>query len=124
MRTKLMKLAFLVDLALVERGEKPLFQWVRWHYGPFSREVLDILEELEEEGIVEIRWDADPYRLRVYRVEYRALPARVRQPPGHIRDAIEEVVRRWGSATLDEILRYVYQLPVVRGKRLGEVIEL
>lgn len=123
-RTMLVKLLFLVDLAAARKGARPLFRWVRWHYGPFSREVLDVVEELADAGLVEERLDIDPYRLELRRAEYRALPARVEPPPEPLRSAVEEVVGEWGGRSLDEILSYVYRLPEVRGRRLGEVIEL
>ena len=54
-RTRLMKLLFLVDAIhsrLYGRTATGL-KWVRWYYGPFSREVLDAIDDLYEEGLID-----------------------------------------------------------------------
>ncbi|MDK2463905.1 MAG: Panacea domain-containing protein [Candidatus Korarchaeota archaeon] len=49
--TRLMKLLYMVDLELRRRGLPTSgVRWVRWYYGPFSREVMSGIDELIEEG--------------------------------------------------------------------------
>ncbi|ALL01299.1 hypothetical protein Pyrde_1251 [Pyrodictium delaneyi] len=124
-RTEIVKMMFLVDLELARRGRKPLFHWLRWHYGPFSREVLDVLDALEEQGLVDVERIIDVWTLTVRKIEYRA----ARRPAALSLDddarlAVERVASWWRGRSLEELIRYVYSLPQVRGKRLGEVIEL
>jgi uncharacterized protein YwgA len=51
-RTRLMKLLFLVDYMHWKRcgGKLTNLEWRMYLFGPFSREVLDILDELEDGG--------------------------------------------------------------------------
>ncbi len=43
-RAKLMKLLFLIDRELHRRYGAAAFRWRAYKYGPFSREVLDVLD--------------------------------------------------------------------------------
>lgn len=124
-RTEIMRLLFLVDLELARKGLRPLFRWVRWHYGPFSRDVLDVLDELEDEGLVSVDKEVDWWSLELKKAIYTSPPE---APRPYLNPAVEEVVEReaseWRDKSLDELLRYVYSLPVVRGRKLGEEIKL
>ena len=128
-RTEIVKLLFLVDLELVSRGKRPLFHWIRWYYGPFSRDILDSLDILEENGLVETNRIIDEHTLGFRRIEYRAIDVQntrsVSSQLDHvIRLSVEKVVKEWKNRSLEQLLSYVYSLPLVRGKKLGEVIEL
>ncbi len=53
-RVRLMKILFLIDyLAFKYWGEKITgTKWIRWLFGPFSKEVLDVLDELFNKAIL------------------------------------------------------------------------
>ena len=51
-RTKLMKLLVLLDRELCQRVGSTVFRWKMYKYGPFSREVLDVLDDMEIDGLV------------------------------------------------------------------------
>jgi hypothetical protein len=61
------KLLFLLDENIQDSAGGPHFNFEPYHYGPFDKEVYDVLQELETEGLVEIepetlhRWNT--YRL-------------------------------------------------------------
>lgn len=126
-RTEIVKMLFLADLELVRGGRQPLFRWIRWYYGPFSREVLDVLDALEELGLVSVDRVIDIWTLKTRKIEYRAVEASdnaLGVLDDSVRLAVERVAERWRSRGLEELIRYVYSLPQVCGKKLGEVIEL
>jgi len=52
-RTRFQKLAFLVKEEITRDGID-LYKFIKYDYGPFSKELLDDLEWLEEQGLVEI----------------------------------------------------------------------
>jgi uncharacterized protein YwgA len=54
-RTKLMKLLFLIDRELHRRFGSTVFRWKMYKYGPFSREVLDVLDNMEVYGSVVVK---------------------------------------------------------------------
>jgi len=101
-RTRIMKLLFLVDAEARKRYGYTVtgVDWRRWRYGPFSREVLDVLDELaREEALIA---DADPD------VRYIALddPPKI---PREIREIIDEVVKDYGFTSMRELLKKVYE---------------
>jgi len=53
-RTRFQKLVFLTKEAVTREGID-LYDFIKYDYGPFSKELLDDLEWLEEKGLVEIK---------------------------------------------------------------------
>ena len=116
-RTKLMKLVFLVDYLHWKRFGKRLLdvRWVKYLYGPFSKAVLDILDELERDGVVGV------VELDKGITLYTALYNNIKLG-GDAKKIADEVVKNLGELSLDELLQHVYSLDEVRGRDLGEEI--
>ncbi|MCI4438150.1 MAG: SocA family protein [Ignisphaera sp.] len=116
-RAKLMKLAFLVDYLYWKRFGKRLLnvKWVKLLFGAFSKEVLDAVEELEREGIVGVVEVDKGITL------YTALYNNVRLGED-AKKIVEEVVKKFGKLSLEELLNYVYNLEEVRARDVGEEI--
>jgi len=53
-KTRLQKLAFLAEKRLEEK-DISAYDFVPYDYGPFSKDLLDEVEELEERGLVNIK---------------------------------------------------------------------
>jgi len=51
-RTRLMKLAFLLDRAIEKKNSLSPFEFIAYKHGPFDKKVLNVLEDLDEEGIL------------------------------------------------------------------------
>lgn len=66
-RTRLVKMAYLVDVLAREYLGRPItdFQYYRYHHGPYDRAILEYIDELVENGLAEVRveWEAD-YRTK------------------------------------------------------------
>ncbi|MEM1568474.1 MAG: hypothetical protein QXI84_08340 [Thermofilaceae archaeon] len=118
-KTKLVKLVYLVDRELTRRGRRPLFRWRLWLYGPFSKELLDVLDWLEARGDVEKRVEV---RDLVVTVTYRAVRGADPLPPT-LEDVVRSVVAEWADAPLDKLLEHVYNLPEVKEVAFGEEIK-
>ncbi len=119
-RTKIMKLLYLVDRECRELLNKTCTgtRWILWWHGPFSRSVLDELDELEIQGIVETDV-TDYYDYTI--IEYSLTnPNYVIQINDQIREIIYKVVKKWGKKELKEILAHVYSLPEVEQANLGD----
>lgn len=103
-RTRLMKILFLVDYEAYKMLGRTItgIRWVRLHYGPFSKEVLEALDELEEQGEVAI----DPG------VEVRYFYVGDREPelPPLEKEVIDRVVREYGFLYLESLLELVYNI--------------
>jgi len=106
-RTKLMKLLFLIDRELYRRFGATVFRWKMYKYGPFSREVLDILDDMEVYGsvVAKVTDDAIIYELA------STAPAEL---PQEVKEAADKILETWARQSLDELLTYVYNLEEVK----------
>ncbi|NPA70512.1 MAG: SocA family protein [Crenarchaeota archaeon] len=116
-RTRLMKLLYLIDRELVLNGYKPLFSWMLWWYGPFSREVLDLLDALEAIGLVR---SMNSKRGKIYIAEVKEHILSDKK----IQDIVDKVVHEWGDKKLQNLLRYVYSLDEVKKAHPLKAIDL
>jgi uncharacterized protein YwgA len=106
-RTKLMKLLFLIDRELYQRFGSTVFHWKMYKYGPFSREVLDVLDDMEVYGsvVAKVTDDAIIYEL--------ASTAPAELPQG-VKEAADQILETWAHKSLDDLLTYVYNLEEVK----------
>jgi uncharacterized protein YwgA len=106
-RTKLMKLLFLIDRELYRRFGSTVFRWKMYKYGPFSREVLDVLDDMEIDGFVVARAEEDAI---IYELASTA-PAEL---PQGVKEVADQILETWARRSLDELLTYVYNLDDVK----------
>jgi uncharacterized protein YwgA len=106
-RTKLMKLLFLIDRELYRRFGSTVFRWKLYKYGPFSREVLDVLDDMEIDGFVVARAEEDAI---IYELASTA-PAEL---PQGVKEVADQILETWARRSLDELLTYVYNLDDVK----------
>jgi hypothetical protein len=106
-RTKLMKLLFLIDRELHRRHGATVFRWKMYKYGPFSREVLDTLDDMEIYGSVLSRVEGDAV---VYELT-STTPAKL---PQEVKEVADQVLETWAHRSLDDLLSYVYSLEEVK----------
>ena len=106
-RTKLMKLLFLIDRELYQRFGATVFRWKMYKYGPFSREVLDVLDDMEVDGFVVAKVTDDAI---IYELASTA-PAEL---PQEGKEAADKILETWARRSLDELLTHVYNLDDVK----------
>jgi hypothetical protein len=96
-RTKLMKLLFLIDRELHRRYGAAVFRWKMYRYGPFSREVLDVLDDMEVYGsvVAKVTDDAIIYELA------STAPAEL---PQEVKEVADQILEAWARRSLDELL--------------------
>ena len=106
-RTKLVKLLFLIDIELYQRFGATVFRWKMYKYGPFSREVLDVLDDMEIDGFAaaKVADDAIIYEL--------ASTAPV-ELPQEVKETADKILETWAHKSLDDLLTYVYNLEEVK----------
>ncbi len=115
-----MKLLYLIDRECRKEYSRGCtgVTWKLWWHGPFSRKVLDTLDDLEFRGIIES--DIRDYNDYVVIEYWLSNPDyRVRVDEG-VREVIKRIVSRWGHRRLEEILDYVYSLDEVEKASLGD----
>jgi len=115
-KTQVVKLLYLVDVAAASVEERPItgLEWIRYRHGPWSRQIDGVLDRLAERG--EIR------RVRRYRIRDSAAselfhaPRRLGraappQPSGLARRLADFVWERYGALPLEDLLERVSATP-------------
>jgi len=115
-RTRLMKLAFVIDAESKEWLGRRLLRgtWVRWYFGPFNKSVLDVLDELFEDAVIDVVPSSASVR-------YISLKDPPKLPP-EILEIVEEVIKNYGFRNLDDLLDEIYRKWKIDNIPLGEVI--
>jgi hypothetical protein len=120
-QTKLVKLLYLIDVERAASGRSLLtgLRWVFYHYGPYALELPETLEPMEGREIVVDQWnDAKLYRAAP------GAPSAEEWPPG-TRRMVDDVIRRYASLELNELLDLVYfHTAPMRGAVRGEPLDM
>jgi len=111
-RSKLMRLLFLIDRELYHKFGVTAFHWKAYKYGPFSREVLDVLDAMALYGSVRSRAEGGDI---VYELTTTA-PADL---PQEVRETADQILGEWAQKSLDELVVYVNSLIVPGRPPLG-----
>ncbi|ALL00739.1 hypothetical protein Pyrde_0689 [Pyrodictium delaneyi] len=114
-RTRMMKLLFLAQDRARKRGIEldGGFEFIPYRFGPWSYEVLMVLEELQQEGLVVEEVEETSYgpRFRYFltrRGREEAEKARQKLPP-EIVEELDRVYREWAQRRLIELIAYIYK---------------
>jgi len=115
-RTRFMKLLFLQKNEL-EMIEGPFYKFRPWDYGPFSKKFCEDAEELEHDGLLDIkllRYKIDEFRegvLYIYSLTSngRDLAEKLlKNSSPDIKETIESRLKSFNEMPLFDLLRYVY----------------
>ncbi len=106
-RTKLMKLLFLIDRELHRRFGSTVFRWKLYKYGPFSREVLDVLDDMEIDGFLAAKVTDDA-------IIYELASTAPVELPQEVKEAADQILKTWAHRSFDDLLMYVYNLEEVK----------
>lgn len=128
-RTKAAKLLYLADLRAVEELGRPMsgVEWRWWHYGPYSKLLAAVEDDLVAAGIVERVTAENYYGNPEYRLRLSA------QAPAADMDVqfaaiIEGVVTEYGNLAASTLRDVTYQTPpMIEAQRegaRGEVLDL
>jgi uncharacterized phage-associated protein len=111
-RTKLAKLLYLADLQAVDQGLPPgtEVEW-RWrHHGPYSNALLEVEQDLELAGVVQVVETSN-----YYGTPERRLRLLAEAPQVHIDEQfhalIDTVVARYGRWSATQLKDLTYQTP-------------
>jgi hypothetical protein len=127
-KTRLVKLAYLVELAFAQAGAERVtdLDWRFHHYGPYATGVDQAIDSLlATKALRPVGPKAGAVRpIHLYRARFP--PARLLGP--ELRAVTDEVVARWGRADLEDLLNHVYfetapMRSAVRGQKLDLAAE-
>lgn len=113
--TKLQKIAFL---SIHENNLEAFTDFTWYHYGPFSRELQNTVEELSENGLViEEELNRTSYSGHEYTLKRLSLTPKGKQIANTIvaemnmnnKSSLLETIDKYGDKSLGKILQYVYR---------------
>ncbi|USZ67007.1 Panacea domain-containing protein [Halorussus salilacus] len=116
-RTRMQKLVFLAQKRLNDEGLRP-YRYIAYDYGPFSKDLLDALEEYDEEGLIDRRiertWDgSEKYIYQLTGEGKQNFERNLRESPDaeeieQIRATSSEVIGGFNKMSISKLLDYVY----------------
>jgi uncharacterized phage-associated protein len=123
-RAEIMKLLYIVELAYFKKYNKTItgttFKY--YHYGPFSQDVLDMLDTLEKEGILEDEFFQDPfsgYEKHNYIIKNEH---KIKYLNKDEKKFIDKVIEKFGEMTLRELLTFVYNIEPMKTAKKGDIL--
>lgn len=128
-RTRIVKLLYLVDLESFKQLKRPLtgLTYKSYYYGPYSPEIIESVKklfgfEITEECVTTEDGDI----CYVYKIGPN--PRFTKDPPefftGKEKLVIEQVISKFGNIPLNELLNHVYATPAFKKTPLGRPIKL
>jgi uncharacterized protein YwgA len=116
-RTRMMKLLFLAQDRAEKRGVRlgeDRFEFVPYRFGPWSYEVLLVLEDLQREGLVEEVVEETPrygprFRYFLTKRGREAAEQARRRLPRELVEELDRVYQEWAHKPLLELIAYIYQ---------------
>lgn len=118
-RTRMQKLVFLTEQRLNgENGDLGPYRYIAYDYGPFSKDLLDALEEYDEKGLIDRRteqtWDGSKkyiYQLTAegkQNLEKNLRESEDAEKIEEIRATTSEVIAEFNKMSVSKLLDYVY----------------
>lgn len=121
--TRLQKLVFATEVETRKLGSTKTFNYkfIRWHYGPFSRELTDDIKELVHQGLVKVEGN------NIYSLTEKG-KLTMKKSLSIISHVFEEemmisTIEEYNSKTLKSLLSDVYDKHNITNYKMGEIIE-
>ena len=105
--TALMKYAFLLQME--GNGQRRLYNFVPYHYGPFAKELYADLGKLQEEGLVNVDNDTDEEKTRIALSDPDRAEAILTELPDDLKEDIGVVLDAYGDLEHNTLLKTVYE---------------
>ena len=130
-KTHLSKLLFLTDLLSIKKFNKPLsdLKFIKYHYGPYSKEIDKYLEKLKEKEYIEIKEipfiNETNFYTRYYsnkKVPINSIILEALEGNSEKKTLLDEVISSFGNISLQQLLDIVYSLQIVKEAKYLEAL--
>ncbi|MGX5361543.1 type II toxin-antitoxin system antitoxin SocA domain-containing protein [Bacillus cereus] len=123
-KTRLQKLVFETEKRTRKKGSTQTFNYkfIRWHYGPYSRELTEDIEFLVSKGLVKKRGGMESYILTERGTEYLNRSVDIISQLFDER-IMRETIAELLDCPLSTLLDKVYKENEIINYKMGEVIE-
>jgi len=125
-KTKLVKLLYLIDRHFAKKYGRTLtgIEYKSYFYGPYSDEIEEALNYLNEQGFVKILYEESPFTgVPYYVLKLINLP-NFGSLTEEERKTVINIVKTYARKSLDEILDEVYDTEEYNNTPFGRVITL
>lgn len=125
LQTQFVKLLYLADITAMKTFGRPLtdLSWIRYEYGPFTPEVYQLQERLQEQGLAVVR-----QRTNMAGNSYaviRPTDATVHiDLPTPVRLILDRVVEEYGGLQLQALLHAAYATEPMKDAEFGDSLDL
>lgn len=121
-RTELVKYLYLYDLQASSEGLGTGVTYKNYYYGPYSDEIIDMLKELVEKGVVKERYYVKPDKQ--YYIYSTGPEAQSQNLSRREKEVIDKIIDEHGTEDLDSLLDEIYNTEEYKDVEFGEKIEL
>jgi len=105
--TALMKYAFLLQME--GNGQRRLYNFVPYHYGPFSKELYTDLGKLQKEGLIDVNENSDEEKTRIILSDPDRTEEILTELPNYLKEDISAVLDTYGDLDHNALLKTVYE---------------
>lgn len=105
--TALMKYAFLLQMEGSAR--RRFYHFIPYHYGPFSKEVYDDLNRLEQEGLIVVENDREEDKTKITVRDLAQAEGVLASVPEELRADSAGVIEEYGHLNHNSLLQAVYK---------------
>lgn len=116
-RTRFQKMVFLVQEVIDDKGYN-LYNFIKYDYGPFAKQLLDDLERFEDLGLVTID-EKDLYRggtrydHKLTSKGIKSVEKLLNESPSPalkaVRQAAQEIIEEWNDESMWDLLDHIYE---------------
>jgi type I restriction enzyme S subunit len=105
--TALMKYTFLFQME--GNGQRRLYHFVPYHYGPFAKQLYEDLQGLVQDGVVRVENDQDEEKTRITLVDTDKADEMLADMPEDVKADVASIVETYGSLDHRNLLKTVYK---------------
>lgn len=105
--TALMKYAFLFQME--GNGQRRLYHFVPYHYGPFAKQLYEDLRGLVQDGVVQVENDQDEQKTRISLVDTDKADEMLVNMPEDVKADVSSIVETYGALDHGSLLKIVYK---------------
>jgi uncharacterized protein YwgA len=105
--TALMKYAFLFQME--GSGQRRLYHFVPYHYGPFAKQLYEDLQGLVQEGVVRVENDQDEDKTRITLLNTDKADEMLVNMPEDVKADVASIIETYGALDHRNLLKTVYR---------------
>lgn len=122
LKTKLLKLLFLVDYYAIKKIGKQItdLDYKKYFYGPYDKNFELVLNKMYVEGLIHTEEHISSKGNVYYLIEPGPFETGKINLSNEEKEILDEVLQKYGEMTLNEVLEEIYKLDEIRDRNFDE----